>query len=74
MYLIYFPTSLIFFIIFVPSISDLHSSFRCRLSGSSNAASGIYTLPLARYDNRGILASPLILTACLVKVVKLCCL
>ena len=57
------------FIIVVACISDLHNSSSCGLSGVANAASGTAASLLPISDDRGILAAPLLVTACLIKVV-----
>ena len=51
-------------------ISDLHSKSVWGLRDSASAASGPSTSPLPRYNDGGILASPLLMTVCLVKVVE----
>ena len=50
-------------------ISDLHSNSICGLSDSADVDSGPSISPIPSYNNVGLLASPLFMTARLVKVV-----
>ena len=57
-------------IIVFDCIRDLHSSSGRRLSGGADVASLPAAIPLTRNSDRGILAAPLLMTACLVEVVE----
>ena len=57
-------------IIVVSCISDLQRSSGCGLSGGADVAYGPAASPLPKYDDGGLLAAPLLVTARLTKVVE----
>ena len=56
-------------IIVVARISDLYSISGCGISNVVDPASGPALIPLPRYNNEGVLATPFLVTANLFEVV-----